>query len=81
MGAVEGGDTGGLLAVFGCGAFLRCVLVFFEHFFDQESDDAFAFCGFADFSGWGEEAKFGVGGDLFDGFGLGFGVRFAVWVG
>ena len=43
--------------------------------FDEECDGAFALGGFADFGAWGEDAQFGVGGDLFDDFdGFGFGV-------
>ncbi len=46
-----------------------------HEFLDQPGDGAFALGGFADFGGWGEDAQFGVGGDLFDDFdGLGFGV-------
>jgi hypothetical protein len=32
------------------------MLVLFEQFFNQEGDRALAFCGFADFGGWSEEA-------------------------
>jgi hypothetical protein len=46
----------GLFGGFACDAFLPGVLVFLEHLFNQEGDRAFAFCGFADFGGWGEEA-------------------------
>ena len=57
-GCVDGG--------FFCGGFL------FEHLLEKLGDGAFAFCGFADFSGRGEDAEFGVGGDLFYCFRCGF---------
>jgi hypothetical protein len=44
-------------------------------FLDQPGNGAFALGGLADFGGWGEDAQFGVGGDLFDDFdGVGFGI-------
>jgi hypothetical protein len=70
-GGLEGGDFGGLCSGLACGAFLP---VAFNHFFNHVEDCGSAFSGLDDFGGWGEEAEVGIGCDLFDGLGFGFGV-------
>ena len=50
-----------------------------HHALDQQGDGAFGSCGLGDIGARGEDAQFGVGGDLFNGLGgdcgfaLGFG--------
>jgi hypothetical protein len=64
---VERGDNVCFLRLRGCFFFLLAL----QDAFEELSDGALAFDGVADFGGWSEEAEFGVGGDLFDGFGCG----------
>ena len=68
---MNAGDRGRLAFLFAGGG--RWLVL--QDAFQQQGDGAFALGGLAYFGAWGEDAQFGVGGDLFDDFGgFGFGV-------
>ena len=68
---MNAGDRGRLVFLFAGGG--RWLVL--QDAFQQQGDGAFALGGLAYFGAWGEDAQFGVGGDLFDDFGgFGFGV-------
>jgi hypothetical protein len=68
-GRLNFGDRDRFSAPFASGGVLLVLHdAFRHHTFQEERDGAFALGGLAYFGAWGEDAEFGVGGDLFDDF-------------